>query len=117
MSKSRVSASIAQNRLYLTIVGNINEQVLRPLYTDLRFCVADLKPGFEVIVDMSQSNLIYVESLKIYKKIIDYLIEAQVGEIIRIVRENSISCTQISSYTKKIQTYKAMYVGSMDEAE
>ena len=71
----KATANIAKNRLHITMSGNVDSKSLEKLYTDIRFCVADLKKGFEVISDISQCNILYVSSFPNYKKIIDYLIQ------------------------------------------
>jgi hypothetical protein len=114
--KVKAVANIAQNRLYLTISGNVDTKTLNALYTDIRFCVADLEPGFIVIEDFSECNLLYLNGLAVYKKIMDYLVANRVGEIIRVV-QNTISHKQIQHYTDGIQCYKTMYVDQIEEAE
>lgn len=116
---SRVKALVdpQKNRLHLTIAGKIDTPSLERLYTDIRFCVADLQPGFEVVNDISQCQLIYITSLPTYKKIIDFLIAKKAGEIVRIVERNNISCRQIISFSQQINCYQPMYVNSRQEAE
>ena len=113
----KATANIAKNRLHITMSGNIDSKSLEKLYTDIRFCVADLKKGFEVISDISQCNILYVSSFPNYKKIIDYLIANNVGEIVRIIRNANISYKQILKFSEKIDCYKTIYVESDKEAE
>ena len=40
--KLKATANIAKNRLYITIAGKLTKENLDKLYTDIRFCVADL---------------------------------------------------------------------------
>lgn len=101
----------------MTISGNIGTNDLDKLYTEIRFCVPDLKKGFEVVCDISQCNLIYITGLPIYKKIIDFLISHNVGEIVRVVKNNNISCHQIVHFTDRIDCYCPMYAESQAEAE
>jgi hypothetical protein len=108
---------IARNKLHLKISGDVDTKSLEKLYTDIRFCVCDIKPGFDVIVDTSQCNLLYVTSLPVYKKIIDYLVSKKVGQVIRIVKDHSIISKQFINFTKKIQCYKASYAENAEEAE
>lgn len=110
-------ADMARNRLYLTLSGNIDTKSLDKLYTDIRFCVCDMQPNFDVIEDTSECNLLYVTSLPVYKKIIDYLIAKKVGRVIRIIRNKSIFRTQFVNFAQKIQCYKAIYAKGMEEAE
>lgn len=113
----KASANIKKNRLHVTISGNIDSKSLEKLYTDIRFCVADLKKGFEVISDISQCNLLYISSLPIYKKILDYLIANNVGEIVRVIKNDNISFKQIINLSDKFQIVKPIYATSKEEAE
>ena len=113
----KATANIRKNRLHVAISGNIDSKSLEKLYTEIRFCVADLKKGFEVISDISQCNLLYVSSLPIYKKIIDYLIANNVGEIVRVIKNDNISFKQIINFSSKIHSIKPIYVASKEEAE
>jgi hypothetical protein len=110
-------ADMARNRLYLTLSGNIDSKSLEKLYTDIRFCVCDMQPSFDVVEDTSECNLLYVTSLPVYKKIIDYLIAKKVGRVIRIIRSKGIFHTQFVNFAQKIQCYKAMYAQGIEEAE
>lgn len=113
----KAKANIKKNRLHVTISGNIDSKSLEKLYTEVRFCVADLKKGFEVISDISQCNLLYISGLPIYKKIIDYLIANNVGEIVRVIKNDNISFKQIVNFSDKIQSIKPIYVANKEEAE
>lgn len=113
----KVSADIAKNRLNITIKGNVDKKSLESLYTDIRFCVADLKKGFEVVNDISQCNMLYINSLPVYKKIMDFLAANNVGGVVRIVKDNNLSSRQMLNFIEKIQCYKAMYAEDEREAE
>jgi hypothetical protein len=113
----KAKADIAKNRLILKLSGDIEKKSLASLYTDVRFCVGDLIPGFDVIVDARHCNLFQISSFPIYKKIIDYLISKKVGEVIRVVNAENISRTQYLNFSKKIQSYKPIYATSIEEAE
>ena len=116
-SKIKVVADNKKNRLYIKVSGDLDAQSLDKLYTEIRFCVADLKNYFNVIEDISQCNIIYLNGLDVYKKIINYLVSNMVGEIIRVIETNNISYKQIVNFTEKIQCYIQMYVTNIDEAE
>jgi hypothetical protein len=115
-TKVKAVADIARNRLYLTISGNVDAKTLNALYTDIRFCVADLQPGFIVIDDSSACNLMYLNGLPVYKKIMSYLVANRVGEIVRVVQD-TICHKQILNFTNKIQSYKTMYAAELEEVE
>ena len=50
----KVKADIIENRLYFKFSGKAEKDDLDKLYTDVRFLVADLTPGFDVIKDFSE---------------------------------------------------------------
>jgi len=116
-AKVKAVVNLKKNRLHITVAGNISTKDLEKLYTEIRFCVADLKKDFEVVSDISQCNLIYITGLPIYKKIIDFLISQNVGEIVRVVKNDNISCRQIINFTDRIDCYCPMYAQSQVEAE
>lgn len=113
----KAKASIKKNRLHITVSGVIDSKLLEKLYTDIRFCVADLKPGFQVLSDISHCQLFYITSLPTYKKIIDFLIAQRAGGIIRIIKHNNISCKQVINLSELIGGYTPLYVQSEEEAE
>ena len=113
----KATVNLKKNRLYLTISGNVDGKALEKLYTDVRFCVADLKEGFEVISDISEGNLIYLSGFPIFKKIIDFLIANKVGEIVRTLKNNSVIFHQVSNFSDKVLCYRTIYAESKDEAE
>ncbi|WP_319585837.1 PilZ domain-containing protein [uncultured Desulfobulbus sp.] len=114
---AKAEANIKKNRLHITISGNIDIKSLEKLYTEIRFCVADLKKGFEVISDISQCNLLYISSLPVYKKIIDFLIAKNIGEVVRIIKKDNISYKQIVNFSEKIHCYRAVYAENKEDAE
>lgn len=115
--KIKAVADIKKNRLYLTIAGNIDSKYLEKLYTDIRFCVADLKKGFDVISNVSQCNMLYISSFLVYKKIIDFLIANKVGEVVRITRNGNISYKQLINFSEKIQCYKTIHANDETDAD
>ena len=98
--KVKATADIKKNRLTITMSGNVDGKTLEKLYTDIRFCVCDLSKGFEVINNISQCNILYISSLPVYKKIIDYLISCNVGEIVRVAKDDHVSYKQIVNIFK-----------------
>ena len=113
----KAKADIQNNCLHVVISGNANKKQLDRLYTEIRFCVADLKPGFEVISDISECSLIYIDSLTIYKKIMDYLVSQKIGGIVRITHDQNISTKQMRAFTEAISCYNAIEAHSASEAK
>lgn len=75
----QVKPDINKNRLYLTISGKVTKKELDKLYTDLRFCVAELQPGFDALSDFSECKLGNLNGLPTFRKISIYLVENVYG--------------------------------------
>jgi hypothetical protein len=113
----KVKADIRKNRLHLEISGKISKQELDKMYTDVRFCVADLQPGFSVINDLTACTLGHLTGIPTFKKIMGYLVKNGVGEVVRIINTDSLIFKQISNLSSQITSYLPIYVSSMQEAE
>ena len=116
-ARSTATANIAKNRLYITIAGKLSKGNLDKLYTDIRFCVVDLKDGFDVITDLSGCTLAALNGLSTFQKITDYLITNKVGRVVRVIDERQVVVRQMLNLAAKLQGYQADYVDSVTQAE
>lgn len=116
LKRSKAVAEVRSNRLVITFADTITKQDMGSLYTDVRFCVADLKFGFSVISDFSRSHLIHLNSVPTCRKIVHYLISNGVGEVVRIVQQDRLVYKQILNLALKVSGYKSLYVPTFDEA-
>jgi hypothetical protein len=114
---SKVTADLKKNRLCITFASAVTKTELNTVYTDIRFCVADLKPGFDVITDLSRCTIGHLSGLTTFKKIMDYLVVNKVGRVVRIVGGTNIVFKQLLAIATKFQSYKPIYVASLQEAE
>ncbi|WP_163338291.1 PilZ domain-containing protein [Desulfopila sp. IMCC35008] len=117
MQKATVKADIKKNRLYFTIEGRLTKKKLDSLYTDVRFCVADLKPGFDVITDLTKCSLSSLSGLPTFMKIANYLITNEVGYVVRVVEDGHLIFRQIINFAEKFQGYETITVSTLEEAE
>lgn len=85
----KIKANVVENRLYFKLSGDVEQKELDRAYTDVKFLVADLSPGFDVIDDYSDCDIDPVNS-KSLKKITNYLVTNGLGEVVRIVNGNSL---------------------------
>jgi len=90
---------------------------LQKLYTDIRFCVADLLPGFAVITDLTQCRIGHLSAIGTYRKIMQFLMEKKVGQVIRVIGEAKVIYLQMLKLSDKIQHYQPIYVVTVEEAE
>ncbi len=86
----KVKNNIKKNRLYFTFSGKPTKEEMDRLYTDVRFNVSDLKQGFDVISDFSKCELVHLNGIKTFIKIMNYLLVNGVGEVVRVINENSL---------------------------
>ncbi len=115
--KSTVTANIKKQRLYITLQGIIPKKEAERLYTDIRFCVSDLEPGFAIITDLTQCRIGHLEAIGTFRKVVQFLQEKQVGRTIRIVGQAKVIYLQMLNLSDKTQGYEPIYVSSLEEAE
>ena len=113
----KVKADLKKNRLYLKMAGEMSKRELEKLYTEVRFCVADLQPGFNVIADYTDSNLVRLNGISTYRKLMNFLIKNGVGEVVRIVESKSLLYKQVRNLSLRICGYKPYYAHNLAEAE
>jgi hypothetical protein len=113
----KVTADIRRNRLIFIFSNRVTKTDLESLYTDVRFCVADLKPGFDVITDFSDCKLGNLNCLTTTKKIMNFLIEKRVGEVVRITRHTSLVHKQLLNFSARQQGYWPLHATTVEEAE
>lgn len=112
-----IKADLKANRLYITFHGNIRKVDVEKTYTDIRFAVADLQQGFDVINDLTNCSLGQLSGMGSFKKITDYLTNSGVSRVVRVVGKGSIIFKQISRLSTSIIGYSPEYAASMEEAE
>lgn len=114
---STVTANIKKKRLYITLKGIIPKKEADRLYTDIRFCVSDLEPGFAVITDLTQCRIGHLNAISTARKIMQFLLEKKVGKIIRIIGQGKVIYLQMLKLSDKMNGYEPKYVATLEEAE
>ena len=114
---SKVSVELGKNRLVIVLTGTVGKKDLESLYTEIRFCVADLNPGFVVINDLSRCHLGYLGGLGTFSKIREYLSSKGASTVARIAPKRNLSSEQLSRVVDLKTKYEVVYVPSMEEAE
>ena len=115
--KSTVSANVKENILYVTLRGVVPKRDAEALYTEIRFCVADLQPGFGVITDLSDCQIGHLSAIDTSKKIMHFLIDKQVGKVVRILGPSRVIYLQLAKLADKAMGYHPLYVHSKKEAQ
>jgi len=117
MIKAKVRTDLKKNRLYITLPTSINAKELEKIYSDVRFGVADLKPGFDVVTDLTHCSIGHLSAIPTLRKITAYLVANKVGRVVRIVGNISLVLKQLICIASKFNCYKPVYVLTMEEAE
>ncbi|MDD3814187.1 MAG: PilZ domain-containing protein [Desulfocapsaceae bacterium] len=115
--RSKVTADLKRNRLNITLSSSADKREVEKVYTDIRFCVADLKPGFAVITDLSQCTIASLNAILTMRQIMEYLVAKQAGNIVRVVGKKNLVFKQLLRFTNRFQGYKPVYVSTLEEAE
>lgn len=113
----RVKVDVARNRLYIFIAGEITKKSLDQFFTEVRFGIADLKPEYNIITDLTQCHIGHLSAIPTFRKIMHYVSSHGVKDIIRVVNSKNLIYRQAINLASQIQGYSPMYVSSMDEAE
>lgn len=117
MKKSNVKADITNNRIRLNLVGSVTRKEMENLYADLKDCLADIKPEFDVISDLTQCRLVHLNGLPVWRKMMNYLIANKVGEIVRVMQPGRLIARQIVNFTLNSWGYRPLYMATPEEAE
>jgi len=114
---SKVTADLKRNRLLITVSATASQKEAQRIYTDIRFCVADLQPGFDVITDFRQCTLAHLSAIATMRQIMDYLVTKQPRNIIRVVEKNSVVFKQLLQFITHFQSYKPIYANTLEDAD
>lgn len=113
----KTSVNIKKNRLVITVAEKVTKKTINSLYTEIRFCVADLKPGFDVITDLSACNLGALSVFPTFRKITNHLIINKVGRVVRVIDKTKIIQKQLFNLAARSQSYKTDIFDSLEAAE
>lgn len=97
--------------------ATIGKKELEKVYSDIRFGVADLKPGFDVVTDLTHCSIGHLSAISTLRKIMAYLVANKVGRVVRIVGNMNVILRQLIGMTARFHCYKPVYVITPEEAE
>lgn len=117
VKRSKAVVNIKKNRLTITVAPKITKKSMDNLYTEIRFGVADLKPGFDVVTDLSECNLGALSGLPTFRKITNHLVGAKVGRVVRVIDDTKVIKKQLINIAARTQIYKAEVFNSVEAAD
>jgi PilZ domain-containing protein len=116
-NKSKVEISLEENRVTLIFPKILTKKELDTIYTDIRFAATDLKPGFNVISDFSQTKFLFLNALGVFREIFNFILSSDSGEIIRVIQDNRIIHKQLLNLSLRIPGYIPIYAPTIEEAK
>ncbi len=115
--KSKIEINLNENRITLHFSKILRKKDLDTIYTDVRFASADLKSGFNVIADFSQTKFLYLNSLGVFRKIFRFILSSDSGELVRVIQDNRTIHKQLLNLSLRIPDYVPIYAPTIKEAE
>ena len=116
-SQAKAIVDAEKNRLYIHFGDHLTKKEIEVVYTDIRFGVPDLKPGFSIINNLSKCSIGHLNGAIAFKKITKFHSEKEVGKVIRVVGRTSLLFRQITNISDLITGYKPVNVSTLKEAE
>ncbi|MFA7421348.1 MAG: hypothetical protein WCZ90_16815 [Melioribacteraceae bacterium] len=113
----KVTADTTQNRLHITMIGTLSVEEAQKSKLTIETTIASLKPGFDVINDISRFIRGDDAAGNVLKEIIILLIQNRVNRVVRVVGTSKSGLIQFANNTLQIEQYKIHYVPTLEEAE
>lgn len=115
--KSKIQTSLSENTITLHFAKVLTKSGLEAIYTDIRFATADLQEGFNVISDFSETKLLYLNALGVFRKIFGFILSSESGEIVRVIQGNRIISRQLLNLSLRVPGYTPVYATSLEDAK
>jgi hypothetical protein len=115
--RARVVVDTEKNRLLITLSATVSKEEIERIYTDVVVCVPELRPGFNVITDLTRCKIGHLSGLPTFREIMELLLEKKVGKVVRVVGKAKLIFNQISRITERLKGYRPIYVSTMQQAE
>jgi hypothetical protein len=112
-----IQIDLKGNILHLSIPDQVDEGELQSIYTDLRFAVADLQPGFHITVDFLQWVDTTLATTETLEKILAYPASFKVGKIVIVADKKQPIFEQVMGLIQIISSLDVVYAANSKEAE
>jgi hypothetical protein len=113
----KVKTDIEKNRLYVTLSGLFPVTDAKKAKDLIIKEVEALKPGFDLITDITRFIRGEDEGGAVLQEIMLYLIEKKVNRVVRVVGTSKTGLLQFANYSQQISSYKLKYLPTLEEAE
>ena len=113
----RVVKDIPNNRLNIKMNGIISVSEAKGIKSAIEKEIESLKPGFDVIDDISEFIRGQDEAGALLQETMKYLIQKNVGRIVRVVGTSKTGLIQFANFSLPISSYNLKYVPTLADAE
>lgn len=111
----KIKSDITKNRLYVMVSGSPDEAELREIFHRIRYCVKGLKPGFNLVHDLTEYIPVSIKCAEIIKEIQTFLDSCGMKNVVRITN-NQFSFMQLER-TRQQCSLKYHVFRAYDEKE
>ncbi len=105
-----------KNRLYITLEGFFSAEEMKKCSDDTIEAVKQLKPGYDVITDISRFSPVSADALQEITRVQEYFKKSGVRRGVRIVGKNAVTRMQFKRLGKSVG-YVSAEVATLAEAE
>jgi hypothetical protein len=110
-----IRADLKKNRLYLKLTGFVSDaELVRRSADPILEAAKRLRPGFDIITDLSEFRALTADAAEQSQKTQDALAQLGVGRVVR-VSPSALPRMQLARTSKHV--YTAIDVTTMEEAE
>lgn len=106
-----------QNRITITLSGAVTREEAKAVVAKLEEEVRKVKIGFDVITDISNCKLGYLNASPILRQAMNMLQKKGVRKVVRVVGRMKIILAQFKKISDGFSGYRPHYVVSMKDAE
>ncbi|MDY7031867.1 MAG: hypothetical protein SVY10_08150 [Thermodesulfobacteriota bacterium] len=117
MGRCEVRSDISKNRLYVTLDGYFTDNETKEAADRVIMEVNKLKPGFDIINNISTVKPTSPKGTEDLGRAIQYLADYGIRRAIRIVPSSYFAASQFSRVSSEIGGYDVHTASSMEEAE
>lgn len=113
----KIKTDIPKNRLYVSMTGILTLEDAMQAQKIIHSQISSLKPGFDVINDLSKFIRGDDTAGKVLKEIIVMLVQNDVNRVVRVVGTSKTGLLQFANNTLQLKQYNISYVPTLEEAE
>ncbi|MBN1206775.1 MAG: hypothetical protein JXB05_17970 [Myxococcaceae bacterium] len=111
-----IHADVGKNRIFIRIEGQIDESQARSIGDAIIKQMDRLRPGFDVVSDLSRAEPLGPEGLAQFRRIVEAQRERKFGRAVRIVGRAAQTALQFARTSKEVE-HEPYLAFSREEAE